>query len=183
MEYKVGDKVRVRQWEAMTREYKARGIPRTYLRFTPGHALYSGQIATITEKQIWENGVIYRIKEDRGVNAWVSEMFESIAFKYGERVLVGNSESDFRKGRAEECIYVGFIDGDKYPYKCVKPSDEDKFEGGKLFETEGWKYAQRIQGRKRIVMLTIEGKRFEVNREVYEKLKAACHLFERLADE
>jgi len=183
MGYKIGDKVRVRQWEAMTREYGARGIPRTYLRFTPGHALYSGQVVTIIEKDRWENGVIYHIKEDREANAWVSEMFESIAFKYGERILVSNSENDFGKERVEERIYTGFIDGDEYPYKCVIPSDEDKFEGGKPFETEGWKCAQRIQGRKRIVMLTIEGKRFKVNREVYEKLKAACHLFERLEDE
>ena len=161
MKFKKGDKVRVRQWKAMEREYglniygciKTEGV-----RFARDMRVYCGKVVTVSE--VWDD--YYKIEEDNGAFKWTDDMFEGYAFEYGDKIEVRDIETDWK-----EAIYIGFADGAVYPYICVSESTESDFCSGKGFIVSYWKHARPIQ-RHRIV---IDGKEIEISEESYKKLK------------
>jgi len=170
MRYKEGDRVRVRQWEAMARQYALLhnndiGIYKElhrelYLyRFPIMYRKFCGQVVTIKEV---ENGY-YRIKEDDGQWRWIDEEFEGHAFEYGELIEVSHSDNEW-----ERRIYVGYIDGTCCPYVCVCVTDEDKFREGKNYNYGTWAFARPIPKKHTII---IDGVEIKVSDEDYKALK------------
>lgn len=97
MKYKVGDKVRVRDWDDMKREFGTDeyGIATPDCCFTYDMKKYCNSIVTIDAI----NDNIYNIKEDNNVWQWCDEMFEpdfhfTPAHKQ-EKILVSKIASDF----------------------------------------------------------------------------------------
>lgn len=76
MKYKVGDKVRVRQWDDMVKEFGewAGVINTTECSFDEGMRLYCGTIVTI--KEVNDANDLYCIEEDNEDWYWTDEMFE-----------------------------------------------------------------------------------------------------------
>jgi len=165
MRYKKGDRVRVRQWEAMARQYELLsndniGIFKEYLYpFLKTNKKFCGQVVTI--KKI-ENDC-YRIEEDNERCCWIDEMFEGYAFEYGEVAEFSNDSE-----RWERRIYVGYIDGANYPYVSVNLVDETRFKKGISFTCDSWKYARPIPKKHTII---IDGVEIEVSDEDYKALK------------
>ena len=75
MKYKVGDKVRVRQWDDMAKEFgeSAGSIDTPACSFEENMRLYCGTIVTIKEVK---NDELYYIEEDNEDWYWTDEMFE-----------------------------------------------------------------------------------------------------------
>jgi len=91
MKYKVGDKVTVRQWDDMKKEYgldRCGNINCNYL-FTRAMRPYCGKKVEISD--VWSGG--YGVYGD--VNAWSEEMFENSADKAGETIqhLIRNNKT------------------------------------------------------------------------------------------
>lgn len=81
MKYKVGDKVRVRSWESMEKEFRLTvngNIEAGAATFLHKMAGFCGKIVTIKEISI----DLYRIEEDNGEWNWTDEMFEPVAFDW-----------------------------------------------------------------------------------------------------
>lgn len=78
MKYKVGDKVLVREWDDMVKEFgidnKGIAIPNCY--FVEKMKKYCGDVVTICEFNIHNGNTRYSIKEDDHCWFWCSEMFE-----------------------------------------------------------------------------------------------------------
>ena len=129
MEYKVGDKVRVRSKEA---------IERVKLPFGEIDK-YSGKIMTIT-KVVDGANIHYRCKEDNGQYLWREDDFEGYAFEYGEKIEVGNVPGNWQKR-----IYIGYIDGIYCPYIAVYGDHEKLFREGKEFNIFFWRYARPLR--------------------------------------
>ena len=165
MEYKVGDKVRVRQWEAMARQYELLsndniGIYKEYLYpFLKTNKKFCGQVVTI--KKI-ENDC-YRIEEDNERCCWIDEMFEGHAFEYGEVAEFSDSGNAWIRR-----IYVAYADGAERPYVTVDPIDVTGFKKGMSFAIETWKHARPIPKKHTII---IDGVEIEVSDEDYKALK------------
>lgn len=72
MKYKVGDKVRVRSWESMEKEFglKDDGNIKVMFTFTKGMKKYCGKLVTISS-----NNGSYMIEEDSGMHTWCDDMF------------------------------------------------------------------------------------------------------------
>ena len=166
MKFKRGDKVRVRQWEAMEREFGSydSGLLKTPVYcFSPDMAKYCGKSVTIDFVIISEGcSSYYSIIEDGGNFKWTDAMFEGYAFEYGDKIEVSDDEIEWA-----DAIYISFADGSLWPYICVGKSSESDFHSNKEFTTGSWKYARPIQ-RHRIV---IDGKEIEISEESYKKLK------------
>ena len=166
MRYKVGDRVRVRRWETMEKQYKVTkygdidisGIP-----FDKKRKPFCGQVVTI--KKVADGQ--YRIKEDDGYWFWIDEMFEGYAFKFGEVAEFSNNGERWMKR-----IYVGYADGYDHPYICVYSEDEYKFKKPENFcytmAMVMWKYARPIPKKHTII---IDGVEIEVSNEDYKALK------------
>jgi len=145
MKYKVGDKLRVRSWKAMEREF---GLDEEGdIKFTnPGDVLF----IKIMEEEIKsfdriiticsEEAGFYKIKEDNGVNDWQEECFEGYYFEYGEEAEFSNCGDDWGERR-----YLGYTDGSEYPYQSVAISHENNFSNGITFASHGWLYARPIK--------------------------------------
>ena len=163
MKYKVGDRVRVRQWEAMLRGNKLvcnsisfLGTPFT---FPKTNRKFCGQIVTI--KEVWDD--YYYIEEDDGQYCWTDEMFEGYAFEFGETAEFSNDGEKW-----ERKFYAGYIDGADYPYVAVNKVDEARFKKGLSFTCALWKYARPIPKKHTII---IDGVEIEVSDEDYKALK------------
>ena len=161
MKYKVGDRVRVRQWEAMLRENELvcddiRFFGQPFI-FPKTSKRLCGQVVTIKDVR----DTYYWIDEDD--NCWIDEMFEGYAFEYGETAEFNNDGEKW-----ERRIYVGYIDGSNYPYIGVCPLDENKFKEGKNFDYGSWKYARPILKKHTII---IDGVEIEVSDKDYKALK------------
>jgi len=155
MKFKVGDKVRVRQWKAIERESKNIEIE---LIFPEKKRKYCGQVVTI-------KGIIYDsylIEEDGGEFVWEDWMFEGYAFEYGDEIEVSDDEKIWNKA-----IYVAYIDGAKEPYRVVMYNDIEKFKRGEKFNCRVFKYARPIKKHK----IIIDGKEIEILEEKYQALK------------
>jgi len=166
MKFKRGDKVRVRQWEAMEREFGSydSGLLKTPVYcFSPDMAKYCGKSVTIDFVIISEGcSSYYSIIEDGGNFNWTDAMFEGYAFEYGDEIEVSDDEECWEKG-----FYIGYLDGFHLPYACATGGDKEAFAEGKKFHALFWKYARPIQ-KHRIV---IDGKEIEISEESYKKLK------------
>ena len=162
MKYKVGDKVKVRQWEALKRQYKLDefgDIPKIgFLRMMKE---YCGKVVTIYQINVTLGR--YKIEEDNGAWYWNEEMFEGYAFEFGEEIEVSNDKICWYKR-----IYVGYIDGTDYPYFCVADGHEKDFKNGKQYSFVAWRYARPI--RKRHIII-IDDKEIEISEENYQRLK------------
>jgi len=161
MKFKVGDKVRVRQWRAMMRQ----GVPlsgdigffgKPWL-FLRTNRKFCGQAVTI--KEVMDN--CYRIEEDNGSYHWIDEMFEGYAFEYGEIAEFSDDNVSWRTG-----IYVGYIDGANHPYVAADSDDIDEFREAAKFSYTHWKYA-RPKGH----TIIIDGVEIKISEEGYRALK------------
>jgi len=160
MKYKKGDKVRVRNWAAMEREFgvdEYHWIKTPLYNFTPMMGKYCGK--TVTIKEVYDD--YYKIEEDNF--SWTDDMFEGYAFEYGEKVFVSDDGLSW-----EPKIYVGYIDGDEKPYICVSGLCEDDFYAKRKFRTLHWRYARPTQKKHTIV---IDGREIQISEKSYNKLK------------
>ncbi len=152
MKYKVGDKVRVRSWEAMEREFGRVGssVNVPGMGFNKYMRKYCGQIVTIKS----ECSSYYHISEENPAYNWTDDMFEGYAFNYGEKIEVSDDGSKWGKS-----IYVGYIDGKKYPYIVVNQVHKEAFAVGEKFSTCGWAYARPIQKQPEVsIKIEVNGK-------------------------
>ena len=174
MEFKRGDKVRVRQWKAMEREYglDKNGDIDLPCKFTSDMRDFCGKVVTIScgyEKFFGikdHEGVydlVYKIKEDDGICDWLASMFEGYAFEYGDVIEVSDDGIEWT-----DAIYISFADGALFPYICVSNSSKSDFCASRKFTASFWKYARPIQKKHRIV---IDGKEIQISEESYKKLK------------
>ena len=162
MKYKIGDRVRVRQWKAMEREYGLDdfGDIKIPIRgFASEMREFCGMIATIDD--VRDN--YYKLDIDGHIFYWVDEMFEGYAFEYGDKIEVSNNGFRWQKVR-----YVEYIDGIDNPYVAVRKGAEEFFERGRKFGIEFWKYARPIQKGHKII---IDDKEIEISEESYKKLR------------
>jgi len=161
MKFRVGDKVRVRQWEAMMRQGESLsgdiGFPGKEWLFLKMNKKFCGQVVTIKEVM----GVCYRIEEDNGSYHWIDEMFEGYAFEYGEIAEFSDDGEGWRRR-----VYLGYIDGADYPYVAANEQDEARFwKGGSLF-VGTWKYARPVQH-----TIIIDGVKIGISDSTYRALK------------
>jgi len=174
MEFKRGDKVRVRQWKAMEREYglDKNGDIDLPCKFTSDMRDFCGKVVTIScgyEKFFGIKdhegvyGLVYKIEEDDEIHDWLASMFEGYAFEYGDEIEVSDDGEHWERG-----FYVGYLDGFTFPYACATGGDKEAFAEGGRFHALFWKYARPIQKKHRIV---IDGKEIEISEESYKKLK------------
>jgi len=168
MKYKVGDKVRVRQWEAMLRGNKLVCDSISFLG-TPflspkTNRNFCRQVVTI--KEAWDDH--YHIEEDNRKCCWIDEMFEGYAFKYGEVIEVSQTGERWYKA-----IYVAYADGSSRPYVCVHSLDENRFREGKSFDCVFYERARPICKKHTIV---IDGVEIEVSDEDYKALKEKLYM-------
>ena len=93
MKYKVGDKVRVRQWDDMVKEFGewAGAIDTPECSFEEEMRLYCGTIVTIKEVK---NNDSYYIEEDDKDWFWTDEMFEPYEVKKTRPVLFNKEAFD-----------------------------------------------------------------------------------------
>jgi len=162
MKYKAGDKVRIRQWEALKRQYKLDedgDIPK--IGFLKMMKEYCGKTVTINQIDVTLDR--YKIKEDNGIWYWYEEVFEGYAFEFGEEAEFSDDKEDWCKR-----IYLGYIDGAEYPYVCVSGSYRENFRNGEKYISNKWRYARPIQ-KKHIII--IDGKEIKISEESYQKLK------------
>lgn len=99
MKYKVGDKVRVRSWESMEKEFGLTdgGNIKVKYAFAKEMEKYCGKLVTISS-----NNGCYRIKEDSGEYIWDDDMFCQI--------------ESFTKGDLEPGMVVEYRNGDRRLY-------------------------------------------------------------------
>lgn len=84
MKYKIGDKVRVRQWDDMAKEYGESfgsiDIPHFY--FPRSVEKYCGEVVTIEKA----NTCSYNIKEDEEHWYWTDDMFENMYYSCADNI-------------------------------------------------------------------------------------------------
>lgn len=89
--YKVGDKVLVRQWDDMKKEFGLNnyGSINTYCHFVSNMKIYCSKIVTINKIFTEESKVSYEVEEDDGMWEWDDGMFavpeKSIAYFLKEK--------------------------------------------------------------------------------------------------
>lgn len=112
--YKVGDKVRVREWEDMANEFgiDACGDIDCEISFVTSMAMFCGRVVTIKDV----NGNFYEIEEDNGEWEWRDYMFRNISFcldDIREEMIVM-----LRSGEFYVSIGVRFINAEGYIPRC-----------------------------------------------------------------
>lgn len=165
MKFNPGDKVRVRQWKAMERQYglTSRGNIPAGESFTTAMKRFCGKVVTIASADVVGH---YKIKEDNGDFWWTDDMFEGHAFEYGDLIEVSDNEENWYKR-----IYVGYTDGAAYPYRVVCPDMENvgRFKSGQKYSTYAFIHARPIGTH----TITIDGKTVAISEESYQNLKKA----------
>lgn len=120
MKYKVGDKVKVRKWEDMKKEFTldSDGDIKLgcYIYFVKSMKKYCGKSVTIKETSIDDKYEIYKIEEDAHWN-WSDDMFEDICDSKKP------TNKFFFKG--DKTIYYD-KDGKRYVVKCCEDDVYDK---------------------------------------------------------
>ena len=137
MNYKVGDKVVVRYWEAMARGKELNGFKSIILSgglFSYGMIQFCGDIANII--RVFDDH--YTLDIDDGAYIWTDEMFRPY-FAYGEEIEVKDG------GVWKKYIFVGYIDGCTSPIKTVWHADREKFRMGGMFATSSFACARPLQ--------------------------------------
>lgn len=150
MKYKVGDKVRVRQWEAMKREFglDSDGNIKLYPSFITGMSGHCGEVGIISKV----SGIGYSMGNGGGF-VWTDDMFEGYAFEYGDEIEVSSYEGVCGEGWVKR-IYVGYIDGDYRPYCCVSSECDKEYEEGNTYDTGPWRFARPVQ--KDVIEVTLK---------------------------
>jgi len=141
MNYKVGDKVVVREWNAMSRGKDAankgdifRKDGRVFV--DSARKLFCNNIFTI--KNVYDHECTYDVVE----NTWAwNDNFLRPHFEYGEEIEVRDREHLSWL----TCIYVGYIDGAAYPYHAVSKFYETEFKEGKTFGHQAYKQARKLK--------------------------------------
>jgi len=169
MKYKVGDKVRIRELKALERVCQKDDIFLWFKNYditfnSAGMNKYCGEIATIVDV----NEGYYHLDIDNKECKWQDWMFEGYAFEFGEEIEVSDGDWPWPNEKWEKTIYVGYIDGQSYPYICVLSSHKKNFKLGKEYLTRNWRYARPIQKKHTII---IDNKEIEISEESYQKLK------------
>lgn len=90
MKYKVGDKVRVRQWDDMAKEYGfinsvKRDIDIPGCTFVNSMKKFCGSVVTISN--IVSDNSIYLIKEDGYLWYWTNDMFENMYYSCADKII------------------------------------------------------------------------------------------------
>jgi len=136
--FKVGDKVKVKQWEDMEREFglNENGNIKTHIKFIPDMRRFCGQVVTIARVH---RNKYYLIEEDTGKFKFTEEMFDGYAFEYREMVEVSNTKFQWLQR-----IYVGYLGEHNSPHIVVSPKSEDDFRQGKSFDIMAYKYARPL---------------------------------------
>ena len=173
--YRPGDRVLLRTWEELVRRYGECNrndgreilIPEPVNRFIgSSRKPFLGRVVTI--KRVVDLG--YEIFEDDGIYDWYEPLIAGYVFAYGEQVEVCKDPCDGWVDR----LYVGFIDGTKFPYVCVAAGDEDAFLAGKEFGIEMFRMARPCNtGEKRALKIVIDGEEVEVSAQSYYNIKNA----------
>lgn len=116
MKYKVGDKVKVRTWEDMKKEYGLNGCGSIACNrsFTDGMKEYCGKYVTITSVGFW-----YDIKEDFGSWQWSDDMFED-ENKLDKIIL-----------QKKDVVFIDYGDG------FIRTMEVDGWAGSKAIEIAG----------------------------------------------
>lgn len=111
MKYKVGDKVRVRQWDDMVKEFGffddlKKDIYIPGCTFVNNMKKFCGRVVTISSSTISCGNDIYTIKEDDQVWYWADEMFENVYYSCADKIT-----KDFQEAYDE--VYESIFP--KYP--------------------------------------------------------------------
>jgi len=117
--FKIGDKVKVRSWDDMEKEYGINAWGNIDVRcgFTPEMKRFCGKVVTI--KSISTSGRAYRIKEDAEAYYWSDGMFKS---EHEMIVVYADTES-------KKVVAIDKITGEKAEAYC-HPDDEFDFTKG-----------------------------------------------------
>lgn len=109
MKYRVGDKVRVKEWEELKRVAKKfdKGIwlipdeeGKRYWAFTEFMQRFCGKVVEIAEV-VFANGFLYKIKEDGEGFIWIEEFFEGKV----EQSIFSNEVRIYNKALTPEEIF------------------------------------------------------------------------------
>ena len=143
MEYKKWDKVRVRTWDDMVKEYWKRWlwVIDTDIAFTTYMKKYCWKIVEITEVNI----VSYYIEWDYGY-VFSDDMLEPVeaveTFQEGEVVEVRDDYED----EWEEYIYLTTMPWNaKYKYYVVDCDDEEEYKAWEEFGVTYYKQIRKLQ--------------------------------------
>ena len=174
MKFKVGDKERVRRWEALEREFGV-GIDGDIITvdgdiitvpyfFTKAMKKFCGKVLTINEViegNRYEDDH-YNVEENGF--AWIDEFFEGYAFEIGDEAEFSDNGKTWFKS-----IWVGYIDGAERPNLAVSQSSLEDYKKRKTYNFTAWRYARPIQEKKHKII--IDGKEIEISEEKYKALK------------
>jgi len=153
MKYKVGDKVKIKTWEAMEKEF---GIYVGTINCDYGFTSYM-------EKSLPDNRIVtiedvinnfYQIKGHH--QYYTGDMIEGYAepqFKRGDKVLAW----DYFEEHADEVIFLAYIQGATHPYIVVCDWDNVSFLSGKKFYIEMCKHAKPILQKKTVTLDLTDG--------------------------
>lgn len=84
---------------------------------------------------------VSKFLEDEQVDEQVDEQLSQPEFTRGELVEVRDSDNIEWQKR----IFVIYIDGERYPYRCVAFQYEESFKAGEKFLTSPWVQCRKIQ--------------------------------------
>ena len=154
MNYRIGDRVLVREWEAMKRGKEVTdggsiSEPRGYA-FSKDMRKFCGQRVTIGE--IMKG--CYRIKEDQ-YGIWSDSMFAH-NFEYGEEIEIRDGKRDDWDIR----IFVGYIDGAPCPFYAT---NRREFELRKKFSIAYWYLARKIRQPQIEITCNVNGEEVPLN--------------------
>lgn len=137
MKYKVNDKVRIRSWEAMKREFGLTGAGEIDLTF-----VFTFEMKEFCGKSMYVNkvnGTSYLLDKEINVQ-FTDDMLEGYAFEYGEDIEFSNDKLDWNYRK-----YLNYVDGISRPYICVPCNFVKEFINGKMYPTVSYKYARPLQ--------------------------------------
>ena len=176
MEYQKGDRVFIKPWLLMERQYK---------KDMTGDLMVSGSIwfTTGMEHALKGDGRVVVLGEtkNRGFEAqfpdgscWTvtPEMIAGYAFEYGEKIEVRESNDD----PWEKAFFVAFRPGAKYPYCTVHHYYTGEFQQGEPYLGGYYRYVRRIEKPNIEITAKINGKEVPLSKisdETFRNLKEA----------
>jgi hypothetical protein len=167
MKYEKGDKVKVKTWDALEKEFGLNFYCQIntsiYLSKHMDDSIPKNRIVTIENKII--EGV-YTFNECPGFR-FSDDMFEGLAepeLKRGDLVVVSYDNLYWDKR-----IFLAYIKGADKPYICVCGADEARFSAGKTFGILEWRYAKPYTPEKKPVTLELTDEQLEKIKELIKE--------------